>query len=67
MCNDIHGNVVLVGDHVYIIAAARGGSQSMRLLYGQVQETTTSKATVYVYENKTSYSKTKATIVKPLE
>ena len=67
MCSDIHGNALKEGDHVYIMAAANGGSKSMRLLYGKVVETTNAKAQVLVYENKRTYSKTGATIVKPME
>ena len=65
MASDIEGNVLLEGDHVYIMAAANGGSQSMRLLYGKVVETTQSKVKVMVYENGKTYSKTSATVVKP--
>ena len=65
MASDIAGNVLLEGDHVYIVAAAVAGSKSVRLLYGKVVETTQSKVKVEVYENGRTYSKTSATVVKP--
>jgi len=65
MASDIEGNVLNMGDHVYIMAPAKGGSQSMRLLYGEVVETTEAKVMVMVYENGKTYSKTSATVVKP--
>lgn len=67
MASDIHGNPLSQGDKVYIMAAANGGSKSMRLLYGEVTKTTDRKAEIYIYENSKVYSKTSATIVKPLE
>jgi hypothetical protein len=64
---DIHGNMIYVGDNIYILDAATGGSQSKRLLYGIVTKVTSGKCQVYVYENERTYSKTSATIIKPME
>lgn len=64
---DLHGNPVEVGDNVYIMAAANGGSKSMRLLYGKVTATTDGKCDVLVYENNRTYSKTSATTLRPME
>jgi hypothetical protein len=64
---DIHGNIIDVGDHVYIIDAIVKGSQSKRLLYGVVTGVTSGKCQVRVYENMRTYSKTSATVIKPME
>tara|TARA_R110002020_G_scaffold89062_4_gene217958 strand:+ start:174 stop:374 length:201 start_codon:yes stop_codon:yes gene_type:complete len=65
--NDIHGNDVEVGDPIYIVDAAIGGSKSKRLLYGKVVEISKGKCKVLVHENKRTYSKTSATIIRPME
>ena len=64
---DIHGNIIDVGDPIYILDAAAGGSQSKRLLYGIVTKVTSGKCQVQVYENECTYSKTSATVIKPME
>lgn len=64
---DIHGNKVEVGDPIYIIDAAIGGSKSKRLLLGVVTEVSKSKCLVLVHGNQKTYSKTSSTIVKPKE
>ena len=64
---DIHGNELEVDDTVYIIDAARGGSNSKRLLLGRVDSISGNKAQVFVWKNARMYSKTSATIVKPAE
>ena len=64
---DIHGNIVNVGAGIYILDAARPGSKSKRLLYGEVTEVSDGKCKVFVHENKRTYSKTSATVLLPKE
>ena len=64
---DIHGNNVTVGAGIYIMDAARLGSKSKRLLYGEVTEVSNGKCKVLVHENQRTYSKTSATVLIPRE
>ena len=65
---DIHGNNVTVGAGIYIMDAARLGSKSKRLLYGEVTEVISNgKCKVLVHENQRTYSKTSATVLIPRE
>lgn len=64
---DIHGNVVKVGEGVYIVDASTMGSKSKRLLYGEVTEVSNGKCKVLVHENQRTYSKTSSTVLLPKE
>ena len=64
---DIHGNNVSVGSGIYIVDAAIMGSNSKRLLYGEVTEVSNGKCKVLVHENQRVYSKTSATVLMPRE
>lgn len=64
---DIHGNMVELGDEVYVLTTPTSGSRYKRLFYGWVSELSESKAKVTCYENKREVSVTSVSIVKPAE
>ena len=64
---DREGNVLNIGDIVYISDAARPGSRSRRLLRGKIIEDNGAKVIVSVFENNREYSKLASSCLRPLQ
>ena len=50
MAHDLEGNIINVGEVVYVLAAVTDGSKSKRLLRGQVREIQGKAILVWIYE-----------------
>lgn len=64
---DIHGNVLSVGDNVYVLTTSRPGSKYKRLFYGEIVDTTAKKCKVHCFELGRVVSVESVSLVKPYD